>query len=66
MQFLLGTAANINPFNFVNANCSQGGFYCKERALIKLIGLLLTTMASRNGIYSALVYTEIEIFLAST
>ena len=30
----------------------------KECALIKLIGLLLTTMASRNGIYSALVYAE--------
>ena len=31
------------------------GFECKECALIKLIGLLLTTMASQNTIHSALV-----------
>ena len=31
------------------------GFWCKECALIKLIGLLLTTVASQNGIRSLLV-----------
>ena len=44
--FSLATAVSSNPFNFVNAHCSWAGFKCKECALIKLIGLLLTTMAS--------------------
>ena len=39
---------------------------CKECALIKLLGLLLTTMASQNGIYSALVQAEKGTFWALT
>ena len=33
----------------------RAGFWCKECTLINLIWLLPTTMASRNGIHSALV-----------
>ena len=40
----------------------RAGFWCKECALIKLIGLLLTTVASQNGIHSALVKAEGEDF----
>ena len=42
------------------------GFKCKECALIKLIGLLLTTVASQNTIHSALVLAEKGTFWAST
>ena len=40
--------------------------WCKECTLIKLIGLLLTTMATRNGIHSRLVWAEKGTFGAST
>ena len=50
----------------INAHCSQAGFKCKECALIKWIGLLLTTMASQNGTHSALVQAEREKIGAST
>ena len=49
---------DVNECNSVNAHCSRAGFSCKECALIKLIGLLLTTMTGWNGIYSALVKAE--------
>ena len=39
---------------------------CKECALLELIGLLLATMASRNGIYSAQVQAKKGNFWAST
>ena len=51
----------IFPFQFkldvdvVNAHCNLAGFWCinyKECTLTELIGLLLTTVASRNGIQS--------------
>ena len=54
-QFWLATVVSSNPFNFVNAQCYEQVSGVKECALIKLIGLLFTTMASRNDIHSALV-----------
>ena len=56
--FCLPQLRACDPINFVNAHCSRACFKCKECALIKLIGLLLTTMVSPNGIYSALVEAE--------
>ena len=41
--FWLVIAVSSSPFNFVNAQLLRADFWCKECALIKLIGLLLTT-----------------------
>ena len=47
MTFWLATAVRSNPFNFVNAHCVTSGYlaYVKNAHCLKLIGLLLTTMA---------------------
>ena len=44
----------------------RASFWCKECALLKLIGLLLTIMASRNGIHSAQGEAEKGKFCIST
>ena len=43
-----------NAFNFVNAHFTRVCCGYKECTLIKLLGLLLITMAGRNDIHSGL------------
>ena len=67
MSFWLATVVNVyNPLDFVNAHFTQVCCWCKECTLIKLIGLLLTTMASQNDIHSCLAQAEKGKVSAST
>ena len=68
MSFRLAIIVSCNPFNFVNVCSLQRTLWCKEYALTKLNGLLLTNtcMASRNDIYSSSILAEKKTFWALT
>ena len=54
------------PYSWKQKSIQLRQCWCKECTLIKLIWLLLTTMASRNDIHSRLVWAEKGTFGAST
>ena len=64
MSFWLAIVVISNPSNFVNAHFTWVCCWCKEYTMIKLIGLLLTTMASQSNIfyyYRATLYKSCNI-----
>ena len=56
MPFWLATVMSSKSIYFCQRALLRVGFWCKECALIKLIGWLLTTMTSRNGIHSHILF----------